>query len=301
MAELLGVFGFLVVLLRAVILCCQTVAIGGVFFLTVVANKAEFRSRELLGACWKLLRRSALALAVAQLFFVISNSLVLTASTDISFGDVLGANFVWAGMLAIAAGLMMFFWPASLRKNVWLVWLPALGMLAASVMTSHSASRMEDRGMLVSLTALHYLATATWIGGLAYLLFAAKAETGEARVALARNFSRCAQISVAVLFLAGLGMSWVYVGTASAIWGTAYGVMLGAKISLFVTLLLLGAANFYFVKGLATDDTGTAAKSLHCFGEAEIGIGLSIILAAASMTNASKSAASGFLKFITFC
>jgi copper resistance protein D len=285
MAELLGVFGFLVVLLRAAILCCQTVAIGGVFFLTVIANKAELRSGELLASCWKLLRRSALALALAQLFFVISNSLVLTASTDISFGDVLGANFVWAGMLAIAAGVVVFFWPASLRKNVWLVWLPALGMLAASVMTSHSASRMEDRGMLVSLTALHYLATATWIGGLAYLLSAAKAETGEARVALIRNFSRCAQLSVGVLFLAGLGMSWVYVGTASAIWGTAYGVMLGAKISLFVALLVLGAANFYIVKGMATDKTGTGAKSLHCFGEAEIGIGLSIILAAASMTS----------------
>lgn len=285
MAELLGVFGFLVVLLRAAILCCQTVAIGGVFFLTVVANKTELRSGELLASCWKLLRRSALALALAQLFFVISNSLVLTASTDISFGDVLGANFVWAGMLAIAAGVLVFFWPASLRKNVWLVWLPALGMLGASVMTSHSASRMEDRGMLVSLTALHYLATATWIGGLAYLVFAAKAETGEARVALTRNFSWCAQISVGVLFLAGLGMSWVYVGTASAIWGTAYGVMLGAKISLFGALLVLGAANFYIVKGMATDKTVTGAKSLHCFGEAEIGIGLSIILAAASMTS----------------
>jgi putative copper resistance protein D len=285
MAELLGIFGFLVVLLRAVILCCQTVAIGGVFFLTVVANTAELRDRELLASCWKLLRRSALALALAQLFFVISNSLVLTASTDISFGEVMGANFVWAGMLAIAAGLLLFFWPASLYENVWLLWLPALGMLAASVMTSHSASRMEDRGMLVSLTALHYLATATWIGGLAYLLFATRGKTSEAGVAITRNFSRCAQVSVAVLFLAGLGMSWVYVGTASAIWGTAYGVMLGAKISLFVALLVLGAANFYMVKGMDTDPTGTGAKSLHCFGEAEIGIGLSIILAAASMTS----------------
>jgi len=286
MADLLGIFGFLVVLLRAAILCCQTVAMGGVFFLTVVAGRAELRSDELLVSCWKLLRRSALALVVAQLFFVISNSLVLTASTDISLRDVLGANFVWAGLLAIVAGLLVFFWPVALRKSVNpIIWLPALSMLAATVMTSHSASRMEDRALLVSLTALHYLATATWIGGLAYLLFAAKAASPKARATITRNFSRSAQISVAVLFLAGLGMSWVYVGTVSALWGTAYGVMLGAKIALFAVLLLLGLGNFYIVKGIDTDRTGAGAKSLRCFGEAEIGIGLSIILAAASMTS----------------
>ena len=286
MADLLGVFGFLVVLLRAAILCCQTVAIGGVFFQTVVAGRAELRSEELLASCWKLLRRSALALVVAQLFFVISNSLVLTASTDISLRQVMGANFVWAGLLAITAGLLVFFWPAALRKSVNpIIWLPALAMLAATVMTSHSASRMEDRAALVSLTALHYLATATWIGGLAYLLFASKAASGAARATITRNFSRAAQSSVAVLFLAGLGMSWVYVGTLSAMWGTAYGVMLGAKIALFTVLLLLGLSNFYIVKGINTDTTGTGAKSLRCFGEAEIGIGLSIILAAASMTS----------------
>jgi copper resistance protein D len=285
MADLLGVFGFLVVLLRAAILCCQTVAVGGVFFLTVVAGRAELRSEELLMSCWKLIRRSALALVLAQLFFVISNSLVLTASTDISLREVLGANFVWAGALAIAAGLVVFLWPARIQKNVWLLWLPALGMLAASVMTSHSASRMEDRGILVSLTALHYLATATWIGGLAYLVFAAKSAGAEAQVPITQNFSRWAQIEVAVLFLAGLGMSWVYVGSISAMWGTAYGVMLGAKIALFVALLILGAANFHILKGIGTDKSGTAEKSLFCFGEAEIGIGLSVILAAASMTS----------------
>lgn len=291
MSELLGIFGFLVVLLRAVILCFQTLTIGGIFFLTVIANRADLRSEALLGSCWKLMRRCAMALALAQLFFVISNSLVLTASTDIPILDVLGANFVWAGMLAIAAAMVVVFWPASLRKSASvLIWLPAFAMLAASVMTSHSASRMEDRAMLVSLTSLHYLATATWIGGLAYLLFAGKAEGAGWRAAATRNFSRSAQISVVVLFLAGLGMSWVYVGNISAMWGTAYGVMLGAKVSLFLVLLVLGAANFYIVKGIDADTTGTGAKSLLCFGEAEIGIGLSIILAAASMTSQPPSA-----------
>jgi putative copper resistance protein D len=54
---------------------------------------------------------------------------------------------------------------------------------------------------------------------------------------------------------------------------------------LFAVLLLLGLANFYIVKEIGTVKTGAGAKSLRCFGEVEIGIGLSIILAAASMTS----------------
>jgi copper resistance protein D len=285
MAELLGIFGFLVVLLRAAILCFQTVAIGGILFLTLAARNTHLRSEDLLSASWRLIRISALALAISQLLFVISNSLVLTYSTDISIKDVFDANFVWAGLLAIIAGLAIACWPRSLRVNVNpLVLLPAAGILVASVMTSHSASRLELRGFLVSMTALHYLATATWIGGLPYLLLSSKRTSDStARIQIAQNFSRLAQISVAVLIFAGLGMSLVYVGSWAAMYGTAYGVMLCAKIAMLVILLLLGAANFYIVRDLPTDP-GTGAKSLLRFGEVEIGIGLTVILTAASMT-----------------
>ena len=45
MVELLGIFGFLVVLLRAAILCFQTVAIGGILFLTRRGAKAGAAKR----------------------------------------------------------------------------------------------------------------------------------------------------------------------------------------------------------------------------------------------------------------
>jgi copper resistance protein D len=162
--------------------------------------------------------------------------------------------------------------------------LPAAVMLASSVMTSHSASRVDGRPFLVSMTSLHYLATASWIGGIPYLLLSAKRTADlAARNQIMRNFSRLAQISVAVLILAGVGMAWVYLGSWDAIYGTAYGVMLCAKVAMLIALLLLGAANYYIVKGVQTDN-GTGAKSLLRFGEAEIGIGLAVILTAASMT-----------------
>jgi copper resistance protein D len=286
MAQLISMFGFLVVLLRAAIMCLQTVAIGGVVFLTLVLRRGEQRTAELLSPSWKLIRWSAFGLALAQLFFVIANSLVLTYSTDIPIREVLDANFFWAGVLAIAAGVALACWPEKWRINVSPIALvPAALMLAASVMTSHSASRMEGRALLVSLTALHYIATATWIGGLPYLLLAGKRlSDSNARNETLKRFSRLAQISVAVLVLAGLGMSLVYVGSWDALYGTAYGVMLSAKISLLAVLLLLGAANFFIVRSIKAD-SGTGRTSLMRFGEVEIGIGLSVILTAASMTS----------------
>ena len=287
MVDLLGIFGFLVVLLRAIILCFQSIAIGGIVFFSFIARTPAQRTEPLTNSGWKLIRWSAFGLAAAQLFFVITNSLVLRATVDIPLQDVLGANFVIAGAIGISAGLIVFLWPAELRKRMNpLVLAPAAMMLAASVMTSHSASRMEDRTILVSLTVIHYLATACWIGGLPFLLLAIKRlPDGDARNSLTRRFSTMAQISVALLIAAGLGMGWAYLGSFAAVYGTAYGIMVSTKVALLLCLMLLGAANYYIVKNLGSPSAGSGIKSLVRFGEAEIGIGLTVILAAASLTS----------------
>jgi putative copper resistance protein D len=104
------------------------------------------------------------------------------------------------------------------------------------------------------------------------------------RIRISQRFSRLAQISVAVLFLAGLGMSLVFVGSWNALYGTAYGIMVGTKVVLFGCLLVLGAANFFIVRGTGAAST-SRSTSLIRFGEVEIGIGLTVILAAASLTS----------------
>ncbi len=286
MADLLGIFGFLVVLLRAAILCFQTILAGGVIFLIAVASNEALRPEELRRPAWKIIRWSAAGFGVCQVCFLTVNALVLQNSTNNSFRELLGANFARAGMVAIVAALAIVLWPASLRKSVNpAVLVPALLVLASSVVTSHSFSRMEDRAVLIGLTSLHYVATASWIGGLSYLLLAMKRiPDQEVRVKISQRFSRLAQISVAVLFLAGLGMSLVFVGSWNALYGTAYGIMVGTKVVLFGCLLLLGAANFYIVRGIGAAST-TGATSLRRFGEVEIGIGLTVILAAASLTS----------------
>jgi putative copper resistance protein D len=286
MADLLGIFGFLVVLLRAATLCCQTILAGGVIFLSFVASNESLRPEELTRPAWKFIRWSGVGLALCQVAFLVVNSLVLGNSTNISVGEMLGANFAIAGIVAIVASLAIALWPASLQKSVnGAVLIPAMLILASSVVTSHSFSRMEGRAVLVGLTSLHYLATASWIGGLPYLLLAMKRIPEQGiRIRISQRFSMLAQISVAVLFLAGLGMSLVFVGSWNALYGTAYGIMVGTKVVLFGCLLLLGAANYFIVRAGGAAST-SGATSLTRFGEVELGIGLTVILAAASLTS----------------
>ena len=286
MAQLLGIFGFLVVLLRAAILCFQTLVAGGLIFLIVATPNEALRPAELKRPAWKLIRWSAVGLGISHLFFVITNSLILMGTADLSWSDALGANYAIAGTVAIAASLAIAFWPRAMRESVNpLVLLPAGLLLAATVITSHSASRMEGRAMLVTLTSLHYLTTASWIGGLPYLLLAMKRVTEPGiRLRISQRFSRMAQISVVVLFLAGFGMSLVYVGSWSAFYGTAYGIMVGTKVVFFCCLVLVGAANYYIVKNAGTT-SASGTVSLIRFGEVEMGFGLAVILTAASLTS----------------
>jgi copper resistance protein D len=286
MADLLGIFGFLVVLLRAAILVFQTILVGGVIFLCFVASNDTLRPEELTRPAWKLIRWCGVGFALCQIAFLFVNSLVLGNSTDISIREMLGANFAIAGIVGIIGSLGVALWPAHLQRTVnRAVLVPAMLILASSVVTSHSFSRMEGRAPLVGLTALHLLATASWIGGLPYLLLSMKRISEQGiRIRISQRFSRLAQISVAVLFLGGLGMSLVFVGSWNALYGTAYGIMVGTKVVLFVCLLLLGAANYFIVRGVGAAST-TGATSLIRFGEVEIGIGLTVILAAASLTS----------------
>src|SRR5262245_55901310 len=114
-ADLLGTFGFLAVLLRAAILCAQTLTIGGVIFLLVVASGPVQRTEHWSGRVARLVRRSALALACAHVLFLVVNTFTLMASAEIPLKDALGANFVFAGVLGIVASLLLYFWPGGLE------------------------------------------------------------------------------------------------------------------------------------------------------------------------------------------
>jgi len=284
MARLLQVFGFLSVLFRGATLTFQSLAVGGIVFLIVVVRRTAEDSSELQQACLRWIRNSAIALAVMQISYVLANSMILRQSADMPLHEVLGANFVLAGIIGIVAALSLVALISSTRSAGYSdLLLPAAAIIASSVMTSHAMARLEYRAPLVAITALHQAATAAWLGGLPYLLIAIRrAPTPELARRLSARFSQFALISVAVLACAGLLLGFAYVGSVKAIYGTSYGAMVATKAFLFGLLLFLGALNFQLVR---RGPASSILASLKRFGEAEIGIGVTVILTAASLTS----------------
>src|SRR4029077_9878673 len=173
MARLLQVFGFLSVLFRGATLTFQSVAIGGAVFLIFVVRRAKEDSVALQQACLLWIRRSAIALDVMQVSYVLANSIILRQSADMPLREVLGANFVLAGLVGIVSAFTVMALTAARPATGYAdLLLPATAIIASSVMTSHSMARLEYRAPLVVFTALHQAATAAWLGGLPYLLIA---------------------------------------------------------------------------------------------------------------------------------
>jgi len=278
--QLLDTLAYLSVLFHGAVLAAQATTVGGVAFAIFVARQT------VLSSCRRLILWSASTLFVAQLALVVIKTISLMNSAELSLAEVAGAEFFVAGAVTLLAAALIIaltagWWPRSIP----LLAIASLGVIAASVMTTHSAARVEHRLPLAIATTFHLLATATWIGGLPYLISALTQtdDSDEAR-RLALRFSTLALVSVSLLFVAGSILAIVYVGSPSGGYGTAYGIMVGVKIALFLGLLLLGASNFLLIRRLRPGARLPSISRLRHFAEAEIGIGITVILAAASLT-----------------
>jgi putative copper resistance protein D len=284
MAGLLQIFGFLSVLFRGAMLTFQSLAIGGIVFLIFVLRRSNQESDAIKPSCLRWIQRAAIALAIMQISYVLANSLILMQSADMTFRQVSGANFVIAGAIGIASAITIVILSSARRSRGYSdLLLPAAAVIASSVMTSHAMARLEYRAPLIVFTALHQSATAVWLGGLPYLLIAIRRATNpDFARQMSVRFSQLALFSVAVLATAGLVLGYAYIGSFKAAYGTSYGAMVTAKVLLFGLLLSLGALNYQLVRG---SPACSILSSLKRFGEAEIGIGITVILTAASLTS----------------
>ena len=143
----------------------------------------------------------------------------------------------------------------------------------------------------MAVTVLHVAGAAVWIGGLIHLagfwqLRRREANAGGYGPVVLARFSDLAIASVALLVLPGLYLAWVYVGDLDALIGTGYGVMVLTKVVLLLATLTLGGINLLLVKSWRRSwpDPGPARR-IPALVEAEVGLGVTILLAAASLTS----------------
>jgi putative copper export protein len=138
-------------------------------------------------------------------------------------------------------------------------WLLATGLGAGAVAlgtTKFPDAVPDDWGRTTFETVmwmLHLSGGAVWLGGLAGLALlavpgaVAPADRGAFWSATVRRFSATAMSCVASIALSGLFLYWEHVDGPTQLFTTMYGRVLGVKILIFGTLLLLGAFNQFWL------------------------------------------------------
>jgi putative copper resistance protein D len=293
--------GFLDVLCRGLAQIALAASAGGIVFALVVLR--PLGAPDPLTAA--LLRRSIRLIAIASVILAAARLVVLVVLHPIALADPSGpwpirefllTDYGKAGVAsaALALGLALVAMAIARRPASRPGWAVALAMAGGLVLgtawLAHAVSRLEGRESLMALTVLHQLGAALWVGGLTHLLLAAPVlwrETTRTTAAgqLLARFAPLAMSGVALVIGPGVLLSTRYVGDWAGLVGTGYGVMVLTKVVLLLGALGLGFMNFRLARRLSRGGGGDDALRVRTFIEAEVGVGLTVLLAAASLTS----------------
>jgi putative copper resistance protein D len=287
--------GFLDVLVRGALLVAGSLVLGGVLWTRLVLRAEAGAKPD--GATSLALRLIAAGAGAAALLQATVMAVGLTALAgahgawpvgaylqttfaQVSLGRVVVAVAV-AGLAARMAGRPAG--PAAWRA----LGVGAAALVASSALLSHAMARLDARAPLVLLDAAHQLAAAAWVGGLAHLVVHAAWRRRHAPdlgdgAGIVRRFSTLAFGAMSALVVAGVALSVPYVGEPAALVGTAYGIMILTKVVLLAAALALAASNFRLVRRAAAS---FGSVGLLRFAEVELGLGLTVLFAAASLTS----------------
>lgn len=140
------------------------------------------------------------------------------------------------------AGLAL--WAVALARRPGLALAFALGALVAGGAAGHAAAIRP----LVAVPAkvVHVVAVAAWLGGLLWLLLAlgdrAEGHAGDgARLAAARRVSNVALVAAVAVALSGVVQAYLFLPSAAALAGSAYGRLALAKVAGLLGLVAFGA------------------------------------------------------------
>jgi putative copper resistance protein D len=288
---LIDLFGYLSIVIHGLTIAAQSIALGSVLFLALLLRPIVARlgpaGERIERTCTAIAAWSALALALCEAGTVALQSAVLIGTVDLSLTETLQANFAIAGMVKIAAaGLIALILFACGRRAPVAPLLTLVAIeLAAATLTTHAAARLDHRAPLLAVEFLHQFGAAIWIGGIpCFLVALARVQGAEAWRLIGSRFSRMSMAGLACILVSGITMCVAYIGDWAAFYGTAYGVMVGAKIAMFLMLLGLGAGNFLLIERLRARPEMPVVR-LKRYAEVEIGIGVAIFFAAASLTS----------------
>jgi putative copper resistance protein D len=215
---------------------------------------------------------------------LVDSSSVWSVLTDTSFGRVSMFRFALIIIILIVAA-------KSVRTPDWkLIWLSALFLATLAGVGHTQVEEGLSYAVHVVADVIHLLAASAWLGGLIPLGLViwrsvhvhSTSATKEAEEA-AIHFSGVGYVAVAALISSGIINSWFLVGSIDHLLNTIYGKLLLAKLLLFACMLLLAAANrFWIVPGVSAGaSSGGGREMLHRLRQhvlAEQALGVMVLL-----------------------
>jgi putative copper resistance protein D len=296
--------GFLDVLLRGFGTVGLAAAVGGLAYILLVLRPGPgagglggaARDRAL-----GLIEAGALLVAAttALLLLVVHPWALADETGRWPLRDFLTTHFGLAGLGRVSLALLLVAAVRGVRGGAATRgrWALALGLglllMANAAWLAHAASRLHEREPLMVVTVLHQLGAVVWVGGLIHLVGFAllwRRAGGPAAEPLGvRVLARFSAVAIAALVLVlgpGIVLTWSYVGAWGGLVGTGYGVMVLTKVALLACAMVLGGLNFSLLRR-GGGDRGAAAVAARvpAFIEAEVGFGITLLLAAASLTS----------------
>ena len=292
-----GVVGGLMAAFRWLMYAGLIALVGGVAFVELLwpGGRGDRRTARLLWAAWV----AAVAGTVGGLLLQGPNATSRGPAAVFDAAllrEVLGNRFGAAGLVRLGLLLVAAAFLALQRRgrSGARVVVPAaavgLALLVTPTVTGHAATA-DSAGLAMTVDAVHLVALALWLGGLA-VLSGALLRAGTVDRAVVARFSRLAFVCVVVVAGTGVAQAWREVGSAGALTDTRYGTLLIVKVVLFVVLVGAAALSRRWVRGRVTRDT---TRSLRGSVGAEVAVA-AVVLALAALLVAAPPARTAYAK-----
>lgn len=286
-------------LLGGAVLVALCVALGGVTFaLLAIPRRAGVGASVARARSAGLISHAALLLGVGQLAALGLKVLMLAAYVGPdAFARYLGTLQCQAGLSRAAVACALAGAAARARRHPDAAgpWITVCALAALTALSGawlvHAAGRLEQRGMLMTLTVLHEAGAAVWAGGLVHLGATWRLGRRDAAVralwpTVVSRFSWLALATVPALCAVALPLAWIYVGSWDGLVGTGYGSLVLTKVLLLGGALVLAAGNLAAVRHFRRAGSAVALRERVPFLlEAETILAIVLLFTAASLSS----------------
>ncbi|MBB5372078.1 copper resistance D family protein [Acidocella aromatica] len=229
------------------------------------------------GAGWFLLQTAYFAAAQGWADIITASPIV---AQDTRFGALL------LGRVAVLLLAMLLFQAGWTRPAA----LLGLGGVLAQAWLGHGGAMNGPEGnVLLASAVLHLAGAALWLGTLPALLLALRHLPGDEAARLARRFSPLGMACVAVLLSAAVVQFVLLIGGVGALFSSAYGALVSAKLLALAVLIGLAARNKFRLTPSLPGSRAALCRTVAL----EIGLGFAVLLAAGVLLQLEPPAMAG--------